>query len=192
LQYDDISAVRQLWGRLPSRLENRITKEDITNVSKLFVELFIESHDVPPKQIIIDVDTTDDTIYGDQEGKYFSGFYDDYCFLPLYFFVAVNCSGHNCVRARPVVLMVRSRSSIILQHASRKCGLMLQKLHADKHRGTCEGMRPRGCRDLLAIAGHAGGKLTDTKNVMLLTCGSIEFQQFLRRVFYVEALLSSD
>jgi len=69
-----------------SRFENRITKEELADLSKLFVELFIESHDVPPKQILIDVDATDDTIHGNQEGKYFNGFYDDYCFLPLYFF----------------------------------------------------------------------------------------------------------
>jgi len=69
-----------------SRLENRITEKEISDLNKLFVEIFIESFDAPPKQIILDVDATDDTIHGNQEGKYFSGFYDDYCFLPLYFF----------------------------------------------------------------------------------------------------------
>jgi len=69
-----------------SRLENRITSKENTALTKLFVEFFIESYATPPKQIIIDVDATDDTIHGDQEGKYFHGFYDDYCFLPLYFF----------------------------------------------------------------------------------------------------------
>jgi hypothetical protein len=69
-----------------SRLENRITEKEMAALSKIFVQLFIESYDVPPKQITIDVDATDDTIHGNQEGKYFNGFYDDYCFLPLYFF----------------------------------------------------------------------------------------------------------
>jgi len=69
-----------------SRFENRITDEELAGLSKLFVELFIESFDVPPKQIIIDVDATDDTIHGNQEGRHFHGFYEDYCFLPLYFF----------------------------------------------------------------------------------------------------------
>jgi len=68
------------------RLENRITNEELADLTKLFVELFIESYDTPPKQIIIDVDATDDIIHGTQEGRYFNGFYDDYCFLPLYFF----------------------------------------------------------------------------------------------------------
>ena len=69
-----------------TRLENRITSKELSNLTKLFVELFIESYKEPPKQIIIDVDATDDTIHGTQEGRYFNGFYDDYCFLPLYFF----------------------------------------------------------------------------------------------------------
>ena len=69
-----------------SRLENRITSKELTELSKLFVELFIESHVEPPKQIIIDVDATDDPTHGNQEGRYFNGFYDEYCFLPLYFF----------------------------------------------------------------------------------------------------------
>ena len=69
-----------------TRLENRITSKELAILSKIFVELFIESHDTPPKQLIFDVDTTNDTIHGDQEGKYFNGFYDEHCFLPLYFF----------------------------------------------------------------------------------------------------------
>jgi hypothetical protein len=69
-----------------TRLENRITAEELTTLSKLLVELFIESHVTPPKQLIFDVDSTNDTIHGDQEGKYFNGFYDEHCFLPLYFF----------------------------------------------------------------------------------------------------------
>ena len=44
------------------RLENRITNEELADLSKLFVELFIESYNTPPKEIIIDVDATDDII----------------------------------------------------------------------------------------------------------------------------------
>ena len=69
-----------------SRLENRMTDKEVTDLTKLLVEFYIESFDAPPEQIIIDVDATDDTIHGNQEGKHFNGFYDDYCFLPLYFF----------------------------------------------------------------------------------------------------------
>ena len=69
-----------------SRFENRITDNEIARLNKLFVEFFIESHDAPPKEIVIDVDATDDPTHGKQEGSFFNGFYDRYCFLPLYFF----------------------------------------------------------------------------------------------------------
>ena len=69
-----------------SRLENRITEKELADLTKLFVELFIESHKTPPKQIILDFDATNDTIHGNQVGKHFNGFYDEHCFLPLYVF----------------------------------------------------------------------------------------------------------
>ena len=72
------------------RLENRITDDELAKLSKIFVELFLESHDTPPSQIIIDIDATDDPTHGNQVGNYFNGFYDHYCFLPLYFF----CGDH--------------------------------------------------------------------------------------------------
>ena len=84
----NITDEEQPLGSAPtlSRLENRITDKELADCSKLFVELFIESSQEPPKQIIIDVDATDDQIHGEQEGRHFNGFYDGYCFLPLYFF----------------------------------------------------------------------------------------------------------
>jgi Transposase DDE domain group 1 len=55
-------------------------------VEALFVDLFLEAHRRPPPQIILDLDATDDPLYGDQEGKFFHGYYDCYCYLPLYIF----------------------------------------------------------------------------------------------------------
>ena len=52
----------------------------------LFVDLFLEAHKVPPKQIILDLDATDDPLHGHQEGRFFHGYYDCYCYLPLYIF----------------------------------------------------------------------------------------------------------
>lgn len=52
-----------------------------------FVDLFVEAHGCKaPRQIILDLDATDDPLHGDQEGKFFHGFYDSYCYLPLYIF----------------------------------------------------------------------------------------------------------
>jgi hypothetical protein len=69
-----------------SRLENRITEKELAELNKLFVKLFIESFDTPPTQIIFDADATDDIIHGNQEGRHYSAFYDNYIFLPLYIF----------------------------------------------------------------------------------------------------------
>jgi hypothetical protein len=68
------------------RLENRISHKSCLELSKLLVELFIESFDQPPVELILDVDATDDPIHGNQEGRFFHGYYDNYCYLPLYVF----------------------------------------------------------------------------------------------------------
>jgi hypothetical protein len=55
-------------------------------LDELLVNLFIESHQSPPAEIILDVDTTDLPLHGKQEGRFFHGYYDHYCYLPLYIF----------------------------------------------------------------------------------------------------------
>jgi len=52
----------------------------------LFVDVFLEAHDQPPEQIVIDLDATDDPLHGGQEGRFFHGYYKHYCYLPLYAF----------------------------------------------------------------------------------------------------------
>src|SRR5712672_4690930 len=55
-------------------------------IKRLFVDLFLEAHGRPAKQIILDLDATDDPVHGNQEGRFFHGCYDCYCYLPLYVF----------------------------------------------------------------------------------------------------------
>ncbi len=55
-------------------------------IEALFVDLFLEAHSRPPKRIVLDLDATDDPIHGDQEGRFFHGYYNCYCYLPLYIF----------------------------------------------------------------------------------------------------------
>ncbi len=62
-------------------------------VRDLLVELFLEAHERAPKQIILDLDATDDPVHGEQEGRFFHGYYDCYCYLPLYVF----CGRHLLV-----------------------------------------------------------------------------------------------
>ena len=55
-------------------------------IEALFVDLFIEARTEAPKEIILDLDATDDPLHGEQEGRFFHGYYDCYCYLPLYIF----------------------------------------------------------------------------------------------------------
>ncbi len=52
----------------------------------VFVDLFLDAHKKPPAQITLDLDATDDPLHGHQEGRFFHGYYDCYCYLPLYVF----------------------------------------------------------------------------------------------------------
>jgi len=56
------------------------------SVDELLVQLFVESYQTAPEQIVLDVDTTDLPLHGKQEGRFFHGYYDNYCYLPLYVF----------------------------------------------------------------------------------------------------------
>ena len=62
-------------------------------IRNLFVDLFLEAHERAPRQIILDLDATDDPLHGEQEGRFFHGYYDCYCYLPLYVF----CGRHLLV-----------------------------------------------------------------------------------------------
>jgi Transposase DDE domain group 1 len=55
-------------------------------IERLFVDLFLEAHARPPKRIVLDLDATDDPLHGHQEGRFFHGHYDCWCYLPLYVF----------------------------------------------------------------------------------------------------------
>ena len=59
---------------------------DAAAIEGLFVALFLEAHKTPPPEIVLDLDATDDPLHGHQEGRFFHGYYDCYCYLPLYIF----------------------------------------------------------------------------------------------------------
>ena len=68
------------------------------SIDRLLTDLYIESHAVPPAQVVLDLDATDIPLYGHQPERFFHGYYDSYCYLPLYIF-----SGDQllCARLRP-------------------------------------------------------------------------------------------
>jgi hypothetical protein len=68
------------------------------DIESFFVETFLALHQQPPKEIVLDLDATDDPIHGHQLGRFFHGYYDGYCYLPLYIF----CGEHLlCAKLRP-------------------------------------------------------------------------------------------
>ena len=64
---------------------NKITWAD-DQIEHLLVDIFLDSFRSAPKEIILDFDATDDPLHGNQEGRFFHGYYDSYCYLPLYVF----------------------------------------------------------------------------------------------------------
>jgi hypothetical protein len=67
-------------------------------IEALFVELFLDAHGAAPERIVLDLDATDDPVHGEQEGRFFHGYYGHYCYLPLYIF----CGKHLLVaKLRP-------------------------------------------------------------------------------------------
>lgn len=99
----DLSAGKSTLNRLELGKEhdeyegNRYSKIswDERQIEELFCQVFLESFQTPPRNIILDFDATDIPLHGDQESKFFHGYYDHYCYLPLYVF-----SGEHLLAAR--------------------------------------------------------------------------------------------
>jgi hypothetical protein len=90
-------------------------------IEKAFVDIFLESYKKPPKQIILDMDVTDDQVHGDQEGAFFNTYYKGVCYAPLYIFC-----GHH-------LLVAKLRSSNVdpaggaLEELQRIIGIIREK-----------------------------------------------------------------
>jgi hypothetical protein len=70
-------------------------------IKRLLVDLFLEAQERAPNEIILDLDATDDPVHGNQEGRFFHGHYDCYCYLPLYIF----CGRHLLAAKLPRILL---------------------------------------------------------------------------------------
>jgi len=81
----------ELGGGTPDRYKKITFWKEA--VDELLVKVFLESHSQAPEQIILDVDTTDLRLHGRQEGRFFHGYYDCYCYLPLYVFCGEHVLG---------------------------------------------------------------------------------------------------
>jgi hypothetical protein len=94
---------------------------DPESIDALLVDLFLEAHTQAPDRIILDLDATDDILYGNQEGRFYHGYYHDYCYLPLYVFCGehllcsrlrtsnTDASADSVEELEPVVARIRQR-----------------------------------------------------------------------------------
>ena len=94
---------------------------DAGAIAELFVTLFLEAHRRRPERIILDLDATDDPLHGHQEGRFYHGYYDCYCYLPLYIFCGrhllaaklrrsnIDASAGACEEVGRIVAQIRAR-----------------------------------------------------------------------------------
>jgi hypothetical protein len=59
---------------------------DAEAIDRVFLDVFMDAHPEAPDEVVLDLDVTDTPLHGCQEGRFFHGFYDEYCYLPLYIF----------------------------------------------------------------------------------------------------------
>mgnify|MGYP003287201083 CR=1 FL=1 len=81
------------------------------------MDLFLDAHVKAPGQITLDLDATDDPLHGHQEGRFFHGYYDHYCYLPLYFFCGdrLLCARLREADEEPATGCVEELSRIVAQ-----------------------------------------------------------------------------
>jgi len=68
------------------RFEKRADRQAAIAIHRVLLEQFIASFPQAPEELVLDFDATNDPVHGNQEGRFFHGYYDQYCFLPLYVF----------------------------------------------------------------------------------------------------------
>lgn len=87
----------ELFPRAGQSIYHKIVPKT-EGLERLFVELFLDSHAQAPKEIVLDLDATDVPLHGEQESRFFHGYYDHYCYLPLYIFCGRQLL---CAKLRP-------------------------------------------------------------------------------------------
>lgn len=109
----------ELGGAAPTRYHR--VAWDGAKIEALFVDLFLEAHQQPPKQIILDLDATDDPLHGHQEGRFFHGYYDCYCYLPLYIFCGTHllAAKQRCANIDAAAGAVEEVARIVAQIRAR-------------------------------------------------------------------------
>ncbi len=87
----------ELFGKAGFSLYHKILP-DSAAIERVFVQMFLDSYAQAPAQIVLDLDATDAPLHGEQEARFFHGYYDHYCYLPLYIFCGKQLL---CAKLRP-------------------------------------------------------------------------------------------
>jgi Transposase DDE domain group 1 len=102
------------------RLENRVDRQALVACAEVLVDQFLAAHPEPPEHLILDFDATDDPVHGHQEQRFFHGYYDHHCFLPLY----VTCGDEL------LVAYLRPSNIDASQHTRAVLKLLVRRLRA--------------------------------------------------------------
>ena len=115
---------------------------DPESIDALLVDLFLEAREQAPDRIVLDLDATDDILYGHQEGRFYHGYYHDYCYLPLYVFCGehllcarlrtsdIDASADSVEELEPVVARIRQRWPAVKILLRGDAGFCREKLMA--------------------------------------------------------------
>src|SRR5438093_6004617 len=115
---------------------------DPESIDALLVDLFLEAHERTPEKIVLDLDATDDVLYGHQEGRFYHGYYHDYCYLPLYVFCGehllcarlrmsnIDASADSVEELEPLVAHIRQRWPMVKIQLRGDAGFCREKLMA--------------------------------------------------------------
>ena len=111
-------------------------------VDRLLVQIFLEAHREAPQEIILDLDATDDPLHGQQEGRFFHGYYGHYCYLPLYIFCGefllcarlrssnIDASAGSVEELQRIVEQIRSAWPLVRMVVRGDCGFCREELMA--------------------------------------------------------------
>jgi hypothetical protein len=155
------------------------------------VDLFLEAHPQAPEQITLDLDATDVILYGHQEGRFYHGYYRDYCYLPLYVFCGghllgarlrtadIDASADSVEELEPVVARIRQRWPAVKIQLRGDGGFCREKLMAWCERegldyifGLAQNER------LMTVAPENGAIVAGKKGpAMWLRCGPLPAQR---------------
>ncbi len=119
-EYDPAAAQPLASSHTLCRLENRPSRATLFRLARVLVDQFIAAHVAAPTCLILDFDATDDPVHGRQEGRFFHGYYDNYCFLPLYVF----CGDQL------LVAYLRTADGDAARHTRAILKLLVQRLRA--------------------------------------------------------------